>query len=83
MWVRDEGTQQRRLTVPSLRSLGYEVRGGLGGQEGLKMARKWVQQRGQIPAHKELRRAESPNIQAREEAEAPSRRELSLFSSSC
>ena len=29
------------------------------------MARKWVQQRGQIPAYKELRRALSPNIQVR------------------
>ena len=37
----------------------------MGGEEGLRMAGKWVQQRRQIPAHKGLRRAKSSNIQAR------------------
>lgn len=59
VWVRDEGTRQCRPT-DSAQPLGYEVRGGLSmaGQER-------VQLRGQIPAHKRLRRAQSPNIQAR------------------
>lgn len=84
MWVTDEGTRQCRPTDSAQSQVsGYEVRGGLGmaGQEGVRMAKKWVQRRGQIPAHKELRRTRSPNMEAGEEAEAPSRRGFSSSSS--
>lgn len=37
----------------------------MGGQEGLRMARKWVQQKDQIAVNEGLRRYLSPNIQAR------------------
>ena len=37
----------------------------MGGQEGLRLSGKWVQPRGQIPVNNGLRRAPSPNTQAR------------------
>jgi hypothetical protein len=46
------------------------------------MVRKWVQQRGQIPAYKELRRADSPNIQA-DSRKVQAREGAEVTSSSC
>lgn len=50
--VRDVGTRTAWIEDPKYKVLGYDVR-ELGGQQGLRIAGKWVQQRGQSPTNKE------------------------------